>query len=287
MKILVIGGTRFFGVHLVNKLIEKGHEVTILTRGRTKDSFSDNVNRISADRSDPESVRKALQGRYYDVICDNIAYSSNDIRYVLDVVECGKYIYTSSGSVYADLHMDIGEDSFDPLKHMLIWCNRDDYPYDEIKRQGECALFQHYSHLKPVAVRFPFVIGTDDYTERFRFYIEHIINQKPMNCIAVDNRIGFISSDDAGRFIAFLAESEYSGTVNAASAGSLSVAELIRYTEKKTGKKAIFSENGDEAPYNCDTDFCLNTDIAKNIGFRFSNLNDWVYDLADYYIENL
>lgn len=33
MKILVLGGTRFFGVHLVNALLEDGHEVTIATRG--------------------------------------------------------------------------------------------------------------------------------------------------------------------------------------------------------------------------------------------------------------
>lgn len=28
MKILVIGGTRYFGIHMVNKLLEQGHEVT-------------------------------------------------------------------------------------------------------------------------------------------------------------------------------------------------------------------------------------------------------------------
>ena len=34
MKILVIGGTRYFGIHMVNKLLEQGHEVTIATRGK-------------------------------------------------------------------------------------------------------------------------------------------------------------------------------------------------------------------------------------------------------------
>ena len=33
MKILVIGGTRYFGIHMVNKLLEQGHAVTIATRG--------------------------------------------------------------------------------------------------------------------------------------------------------------------------------------------------------------------------------------------------------------
>lgn len=33
MKILVIGGTRYFGIHMVNKLLEQGYKVTIATRG--------------------------------------------------------------------------------------------------------------------------------------------------------------------------------------------------------------------------------------------------------------
>lgn len=34
MKILVIGGTRYFGIHMVNKLLEQRHEVTIATRAK-------------------------------------------------------------------------------------------------------------------------------------------------------------------------------------------------------------------------------------------------------------
>lgn len=33
MNILVIGGTRYFGIHMVNKLLEQGHNITIATRG--------------------------------------------------------------------------------------------------------------------------------------------------------------------------------------------------------------------------------------------------------------
>ena len=29
MKILVVGGTRYFGIHMVNKLLEQGHEVKV------------------------------------------------------------------------------------------------------------------------------------------------------------------------------------------------------------------------------------------------------------------
>lgn len=43
MNILVIGGTRFFGIHMVNELLTAGHDVTIATRGKVSDSFGDKV----------------------------------------------------------------------------------------------------------------------------------------------------------------------------------------------------------------------------------------------------
>ncbi len=43
MKILVFGGTRFFGKKLVERLVSEGHDVTIGTRGKTEDNFGDTV----------------------------------------------------------------------------------------------------------------------------------------------------------------------------------------------------------------------------------------------------
>ena len=57
MNILVIGGTRFFGVHTVNELVKRGHLVTIATRGLAKDSFGDKVKRIIFDRIEHTQVR--------------------------------------------------------------------------------------------------------------------------------------------------------------------------------------------------------------------------------------
>ena len=45
-KVLVLGGTRFFGKHLVEVLLQAGHDVTIATRGVTEDSFGSAVKRI-------------------------------------------------------------------------------------------------------------------------------------------------------------------------------------------------------------------------------------------------
>ena len=43
VNILVIGGTRFFGIHMVNELLTAVHDVTIATRGKASDSFGDKV----------------------------------------------------------------------------------------------------------------------------------------------------------------------------------------------------------------------------------------------------
>lgn len=45
-KILVFGGTRFFGKRLVESLLQAGHDVTIATRGLTVDPFGSTVKRV-------------------------------------------------------------------------------------------------------------------------------------------------------------------------------------------------------------------------------------------------
>lgn len=42
MKILVLGGTRFFGIHMVNELLINGHEVTVATRGKVQEGLQIN-----------------------------------------------------------------------------------------------------------------------------------------------------------------------------------------------------------------------------------------------------
>lgn len=287
MNILVLGGTRFFGIHMVRELLQKGHDVTIATRGQAVDDFGDTVKRITVERTDPSSLLNAFDGKYYDVVLDNIAYCSNDVKYILDSVKCKRYILMSSASVYKNLHIDTKESDFNPIQSTLKWCSRMDFPYDEIKRQAECALFQEYSSQEAVAVRYPYVIGEDDYTKRLYFYVEHIIKGVPMFVDNRDSQLGFIRSDEAGKFLAYLAEQDYSGTINGNSHGTISISEMVAYVEKKTGKKAIFSPTGEEAPYNQVDSYSLDIETARSIGFDFSILDDWIYDLLDKYIENV
>lgn len=58
MRVLVTGGTGFIGSHLVDQLIEKGHDVTILDQ---RDPKREDSNFINCDILDIEGLKKALQ----------------------------------------------------------------------------------------------------------------------------------------------------------------------------------------------------------------------------------
>ncbi len=285
MKILVIGGTRFFGIPMIDELIKKGHEITIATRGMAKDPFGDQVKRIIIERTNEESIKNALQGVHYDVVIDKIAYCSNDIKYVMDNVSCDKYIYMSSTAVYNPKHMDTIEMDFDGYSNSFIWCDRNAFSYAEVKRQAEYALWQKYSDKKWIAVRYPFVIGKDDYTKRLQFYVEHTMKSIPMYIDNLDCQMGYIRSDEAGKFMAYLVDQNIAGAINGCSEGTISIREIIAYVENKTGTKAIVDQEGDLAPYNGEPEYSINTEKAKEAGFHFSSLKDWIYELLDYYIQ--
>lgn len=285
MKILVIGGTRFFGIHMVEELLKAGHDITIATRGRASDSFGDRVKRIIIERTNEESIKSAFKEKHYDVVIDKIAYCSNDIKYVMDNISCDKYIYMSSTSVYEPKRMNTLETDFDGNSNDFVWCDRMAFPYEEIKRQAEYALWQKYTDKKWIAVRYPFAIGKDDYTKRLLFYVEHTMKSIPMNIDNLDYQMGYIRSDEAGKFIAFLVDKDVNGAINGSSKGTISIKEIIDYVEKKTGTKAIIDKEGDAAPYNGEPEYSINTEKAKALGFRFSELKDWIYELLDYYIQ--
>lgn len=285
MNILIIGGTRFFGVHLVESLLKDGHEVTILTRGNTRDSFGNKVKRLLLDRTDIDSLSYNLAGKEYDVVYDNIAYCSNDVKKLLDSVKCDRYIVTSSASIYSNWHMDMKEEEFNPLTHPLKWCDRIDDTYDEIKRQVECATFTEYKEIPSVAVRFPFVIGEDDYTKRLYFYVEHVVKEIPMKVDNIESSICYVDSKEAGSFLAWLALQPHTGSINGCNYGTKKISEVIDYVKDKTGKLPIFHEDGDEGPYNGAESFSLSTDKCNQWGYEFTDLNDWINKLIDSFIE--
>jgi nucleoside-diphosphate-sugar epimerase len=107
MKALVLGGSQFVGLHSVRELVARGHDVTVLNRGKTETQLPPGVERLVADRSDPESMRAALAGTEWDAVFDVSGFimvamgsSMSDLIDLLDG-RVGAYVYTSSIMAYA------------------------------------------------------------------------------------------------------------------------------------------------------------------------------------------
>ena len=285
MNILVIGGTGFFGIPMIEKLIADGHDVTIATRGKNKNPFQDSTKQIILDRTNFDSVKTALLGKEYDVIIDKIAFCSNDVKNLLENVHCKKYIQMSSGSVYSENKGIIKEESFNPREHKLVWMNFSINDYDECKRQAERAALEYLDISQCVFVRYPVVMGPRDYTERLKFYIDHILEEKPMFVDDLNCPIAFIYEKEAGHFIAHLVNQSIYGAVNGSSKEMISTLDIIKFIETQTGKKAILDPKGDFAPFNGYVEsLSYDTTKAESTGFLFSNINDWVFDLIKSYL---
>ncbi|MGL4383365.1 MAG: hypothetical protein ACRCTA_06575, partial [Bacilli bacterium] len=56
------------------------------------------------------------------------------------------------------------------------------------KQEVEKMLALNYQDLNYVCLRIPYIIGLDDYTKRFEFYIKNIIKQEAMNIDNLDNQ---------------------------------------------------------------------------------------------------
>lgn len=103
METLILGGTQFVGLHLVEYLIKQGDKVTILNRGLSEAQLPDEVNRLSADRKDRKQVAEVLKGKTFDVVYDISGYTPDVVEDIVDILDgnIGHYVFCSTTSVYA------------------------------------------------------------------------------------------------------------------------------------------------------------------------------------------
>jgi nucleoside-diphosphate-sugar epimerase len=181
MKVLVVGGTRFIGKHLVKELVKAGHEVSILHR-KPGHPFGKKVADLVGDRNSPETVKAALAGRSFDAVFDN-AYDwdrggTTAAHVSGTAAACGdrlrRYIFMSSVSAYGD---GLNHQEGDGLA-------KDEHPdtYVRNKAQSERALFwMHARHGLPVVtIRPPFIYGPGNSYYREQFFWDRFKLGRPI-----------------------------------------------------------------------------------------------------------
>ena len=74
MRTLVMGGTRFLGIEVVEALLRAGHEVVIFHRGSRAPAWSRPVGQVLGDRTDAADLAR-LAALKADAILDLSAYT--------------------------------------------------------------------------------------------------------------------------------------------------------------------------------------------------------------------
>ncbi|MGY3779649.1 NAD-dependent epimerase/dehydratase family protein [Isobaculum melis] len=282
-QILVFGGSRFFGKKIVELLLAKGHQVTLANRGKTKDSFGSNVNRIKIDRTDSSHPNwQVLAGKDWDVVIDNICFTKEEaaitIQYLAGKVK--QYLFTSSLAVYSG--QGTGENGgyleadFNPVTYQIDADKTVDY--GEGKRQAEVAFTM--SQAFPVtSLRIPIVLDDDDYTERLHQYVRAVQHHES---IAVKNqqaKISFIKGSEVANVMNWLIEEQLEGPINASSCDTLTIEQFLAWLEVGVGILPIIEETTTSSkpmPFDIAKDWFLDTHFIQKKGFLEIGLASWV-----------
>ncbi len=173
MRILVIGGTRFVGKHFVEQAVARGHDVTLFHRGRTgMDLFPDLDHRIG----DRDTDLSTLAEGEWDATVDTCAYLPRQVHTLADILgdRGGHHLLVSSVSVYAPpTGPGIDEDAAlieldDPATEVVTA-----ETYGGLKVLCERAAVERYGP-STLLVRPTYVVGPDDYTWRFPWWVQRI-----------------------------------------------------------------------------------------------------------------
>lgn len=210
MKVLIIGGSRFFGYFIARRLLADGHELTLFNRGLTPDDLGPAVSRVRGDRNDRAAFSRALGRGEFDVAIDMIAYTAEDSRSAVETLlgRVGQFIHISTGSVYIvtrDFPCPLREEDFDREVVPRPAGNAERWLYGFGKRGCEEVLREAHGRdrFPGTILRLPIVFGERDYTLRAYSYFLRLEDGRPL--ILPDgglNVFTHIYQDDIARTVA-------------------------------------------------------------------------------------
>lgn len=102
LRVLFIGGTGVISSASTALAVERGVELTLLTRGSGRRPVPPQVEQVVADVRDRDGVRAALGRRPFDVVVDWVAFTPEHVRADVELFEgrTGQYVFISSASAY-------------------------------------------------------------------------------------------------------------------------------------------------------------------------------------------
>ena len=217
MHVLVLGGTRFVGRHIVKALLAAGHAVSTFNRGTSPDSLPAGVEGLRGDRDAGVAGLQALATRTWDACVDVCGYTPTQVRPSAELLagRVNRYVFVSAVSVYGDPRSgpvseaqprqppagedvtDVTSDTYGPLK---VAC-------ENIVEQiygPRCTL------LRP-----QIVAGPHDPYDRFSYWVRRTAQPGPMLAPGDgSDPLQVIDARDVARFAVTVIEQNLSGSFN-------------------------------------------------------------------------
>jgi 2'-hydroxyisoflavone reductase len=171
VRLLVIGGTRFVGKHVVEAALAAGHDVTLVHRTPT-DLFPE-AHHVLADR---DGDLAGLSAGEWDATIDVCAYLPRQVRSLAGALagRGGHHVLVSSVSVYGELPGPGGDED-----SPLLPAAGDEVEevtgetYGPLKVSCEQAAAEVHGDRLAI-VRPTYVVGPDDYTGRFPWWVRRL-----------------------------------------------------------------------------------------------------------------
>ena len=223
MKLLILGGTRFLGRHLVTAALANNHEVTLFNRGRYPSSPE--VETIHGDRNHDLSK---LQGRRWDAVIDTSGMLPRAVRAAAEILSdsVDRYIFISTQNVYADVSVR-GVDESAPLRTLTGEQLDEAYAIDTSGEPSYGALYgglkalceQALEEVMPnrvLKIRPGLIVGPDDYTDRFTYWVMRVADGGEVLAPGRPDRfVQFIDVRDLAEWIVTMMDRQETGAYNA------------------------------------------------------------------------
>jgi 2'-hydroxyisoflavone reductase len=157
MRLLVLGGTKFLGRHVVAHALADGHEVTTFTRGRTNPELFPDAEHLRGDR---DGGLETLRGRAWDGVVDTSGYVPRIVRQSAELLRDAvrRYVFVSSISVYDEPDELEDPGTEDVQQH-----------YGALKRACERVVEETFGD-RSTRVRAGLIVGPHDPTDRFTYW---------------------------------------------------------------------------------------------------------------------
>ena len=275
LKILILGGTSFLGPHQIAYALDRGHEVTIFTRGKTipkihSERFSE-VEKLVGDREDN---LEALKNRKWDVVIDNSGrrtkWTEDTARLLKDQV--GYYMYTSSIGVYYPYTGDDFSESRPLVTEVPEGVTEDEkftYEFGVMKATSELATINNFGTERSIIVRPSLIVGPGDRTDRFPYWLARL--EKGGDIIIPGKRdevVQYIDVRDLAEWMIRLLENKAVGTYNASGPGFEMTTNAFVY--------------GIHASYNSPVNYIQIDDLDFLKENEIIGIQPWVIQLPEY-----